>query len=505
MANPPIPSIDPITSQFPSVVRTRIAANLADPTTVEGAAVAGAVGTGGGPSPSSLAAQYMTRRDMGDITAQLKAQTLPVSRPRVLLMGDSITDQNSLLGGEVDPGGSTASVRREDILGYFTWANMTLRHTLILQREAGITGQGLQQMQARFDADIVQVPGEIVVFFGGINSIGNVALYPTAASLMDPIRDMCERALASGKKVVLCTLLTNEWNGNNGKTDYRQRVLDINQMIRDYAASRLSVFLCDWHSAVIDDTATPDPIYSNWRPGMSSDTTHPNPVGASVLGKVLADVLRPLLVTTATDMIAASDARNVTLNPLMSGTAGTRGAGTGQIADSWNGTQGQSGSGATFTGSIVWSKVARTDGGGAWQQVQLTSAGGFWMYQRIKAADLFAAGSTIVESDGTGGYRFKAGTKIRADIEWERDSDWSGVGLLKGGINFEAGQAGYSEDMGNGQINPTPTPATFPTNGVLRTPTLYTPAGLSQMLVSVRFSAAAGTIRVGRMGIITVP
>ncbi|MBT2567720.1 hypothetical protein J7I84_14670 [Arthrobacter sp. ISL-85] len=452
-------------------------------------------------TPAALSATYAPASltpVIESLVARVKSTVPAKSRPRMILMGDSITDQTSLLGGEVDPGGSTATVRRFDMIGYYTWAQMTLNQAVVCQREAGITGQSTTSMLARFATDVENVPAEFLILFGGINDIGSDLTTPE--SIFGNLRTMCERAIASGKRVILCTLLRNEWDGTNGKEDKRPKLLAINEYIRAYCKQQVDVYLCDWRAAVID-TATGD-----WKPGMYFDTTHPNPVGASYLGAELAKVIKPLIVAADTDAISSNtDARNITLNPLMSGTAGVRGAGSGTIADSWNGTQGQTGGGTSFTGTMVWSKVARTVGG-AWQQVQLTSAGGAWMYQRIQASALGAAGSGLVEQTGAGVWQFKPGTTIRADIEWERDADWSGVTLLKGGLHYEGnGNTGYAEDNANANITPTPTEALFPMSGMLRTPTMTIPStGVTAILVDVRFSANAGTLRVGRMGSVVV-
>jgi lysophospholipase L1-like esterase len=451
-------------------------------------------GEGGTGLPAHLSAAALTAASV----SLVKAQAMPVSRPRILLIGDSITDQTSLVGGAADPTALTAIIKRYDLIGYYTWAQMRLRHAIICQREAGTTGQNIATMQARFDADIANVAGEIVIIFAGINDIGSDVTTPE--SMMAGLQDMAERAIASGKRVVLCTLLCNEWNGG-AQPDKRTKLNAVNALIRAYTATKINVYLCDWQSAVVD------PATGTFYPGMGTDTTHPNPNGAAALGKVLADVLGPVIIKSASDMILTNtDARNVSKNPLMSGTAGTRFTGTGLIADSYTGAQGANSQSVNYTGSITFSKVARTDGYGSWQKVELITPGGVWLFNRITAATLNAEGSTLVESDGSGGYRFKAGTKIRADIEWERDANWTGVTLLKGGINLEgSGQTGYVEDMGNGNIDFSSTVADFPLNGVLRTPFMVMPSGCPQMLVSSRFSATTGTIRFGRMGIVTVP
>lgn len=432
--------------------------------------------------------------------APAKPRPAAKTNPTFVLMGDSITDQTSLLGGDADPGAAAATVRRFDMVGYFTWAQLNLGHKIILKREAGITGQGVTTMQNRFDADVVNVAADVLVLFAGINSIGSM----TSQQIQDALKDMAERAIESGKTVVLCTLLCNSLNGididpatSQPYTDRTKRLDAVNSWIRSYAAQREGVVLCDWRYEFVD------PATGRPKAGLGFDSTHPNANGASFLGAYLAKVLAPLVAANSSAGLIETGAepRLVTRNPRMTGTAGVRGAGTGQIADNWNGTQGQTGGGTPYTGSIAFAKTTRT-GGGSWQQIKLTTAGGVWFYQSISAATLAGLGSTFVESDGAGGYRYKAGKKLRAEFEYERDNDWVKPRLLYAGLEFNTGVK--AEDLANANLIDAG-PSSIPLTGVMRTPYVTTPASATNLILAVRFSADAGTIRLDRGAVVEVP
>lgn len=183
-------------------------------------------------------------------------------RPRIVLMGDSITDHWDAL--EAEP--------HEDLL--------------IVNR--GIGGQNTSQMLLRFEDDVVAQKPAVVVILGGTNdlrayvgdpaSVGASAL----ARISRNITAMSDIAKGRGFKVVLATLPPVGADREKVSRD-AQAILTVNAWIKAFAAER-GYPVADYHAALVDAAGV---LPSS----LSPDGIHPNADGYAAMRPALAKAL----------------------------------------------------------------------------------------------------------------------------------------------------------------------------------------------------------------------
>ena len=182
-----------------------------------------------------------------------------VSRPKAVLMGDSITDGWARADG--------AWLDEYGLVG------------------RGISGQTTSHMLVRFRRDVIELHPEYVVILAGINDIGRNNGYITVENTFNNIVSMVELAQLNGIKPVLCTLLPAfeiGWRRRVG--DPRPSIAKLNSLIVDYAAGK-GIPVVDYHSAM--KTADGAMI-----PSLARDAVHPNLEGYKVMEEVLKKTLK---------------------------------------------------------------------------------------------------------------------------------------------------------------------------------------------------------------------
>lgn len=369
----------------------------------------------------------------------------------VVIIGDSITNQNTVGTGanDSDPGNPLLVRYRGD--GYFTWANIRLSHRLSLLYNAGIGGQTLEQIEARVDTDVIPYAPGFCVVEGGIGSI--TSLVPLV-TMQESLTSIYGKLLTAGIVPIATTVLPAEQANTQQMYDLW---VQLNAWIREYAATTPGIVLCDW-AAAYADTSGYWPL-----PSRAVDGTHPSFEGATVLGEALAGVLEPLLPGTPSLVSVAAEA--ISANPFMTG--------AGTVADSF--------AQATISGTTpTYSLLPRADGPpGNWQQIQLTATGQQWLYQNISTG--YAVGDTVY-----------------VECEFESDNDWSNITVLS--LQMTAtGTTGETDDS-SGDADLTAA-SRLPLWGVLRTPNLVVPTGTTQLSAFLNFAGDAGTLRVSRFAI----
>jgi len=165
-------------------------------------------------------------------------------RPRVVLMGDSITD--------AWPRQQPALFAREDL-------EMVGR---------GISGETTRQMLQRFDADVLALRPRVLVLLGGTNDIAENAEAYEPEQTFDRLGRMTALASSHGIAVVLCTLLpAYDYPWRRGLAP-APKILALNARLRVLAQSQGLPFV-DYHAALRDE-----------RDGLpitlSDDGVHPN-------------------------------------------------------------------------------------------------------------------------------------------------------------------------------------------------------------------------------------
>lgn len=183
-------------------------------------------------------------------------------RPRIVLMGDSITDHWDAL--EAGP----------------------YKDLLILNR--GIGGQNTSQMLLRFEDDVVALKPAVVVILGGTNDlrayVGDPAsVGPSAlARISRNITAMCDIAKGRGFQVVLATLPPVGADREKVSRD-AEAIKAVNAWIRAFAAER-GYPVADYHAALADAAGI-------LPPALSPDGIHPNAEGYAVMRPALAKAL----------------------------------------------------------------------------------------------------------------------------------------------------------------------------------------------------------------------
>lgn len=163
---------------------------------------------------------------------------------------------------------------------------------------------------------------DVVLVAVGTN---DVTLGTAAATVMANIEDICEYYLARHIPVILATIRPR--GVSLPEADARRTLLlDINTLIRAYAAASPSVYL--WDSYLVYDDGTGHPIAGY----MDSGGTHLTRTGAAVGGASLVTVLQQLFPTSYSYI----PSNIINSNSQMTGTTGVGGTrSTGTFATGW--------------------------------------------------------------------------------------------------------------------------------------------------------------------------
>jgi len=189
-------------------------------------------------------------------------------KPRVVFMGDSITDNWRL--NEYFPD-----------------------HDFI---NRGISGQTTDQMLGRFEADVVQLHPVAVVIFGGTNDL--YRRIPVAA-VENNIRAMTELAQFNGIRVLIATLLpVSDYHKDRDPSYERSpwrpptEIRELNRWIQSFCASREFTFV-DYYSDVVDAAGF-------IKPDLSDDGLHPNSQGYRIMAPVVLKAVESVVSASET-------------------------------------------------------------------------------------------------------------------------------------------------------------------------------------------------------------
>jgi lysophospholipase L1-like esterase len=195
--------------------------------------------------------------------ANMQVQAPVPGEPRVLFMGDSITDSWGRKYGKFFPG--KPYINR------------------------GISGQTTPQMLIRFWPDVIDLQPSVVVILAGTNDIagntGPMTLEQTEHNLMS----MAELAQAHKIRVVLASLLpVCDYIKQQTPRRPTEKITALNAWMKDYAVKNGFVYL-DYYSAMLDD-------HKMLKQELTYDGLHPNDAGYEVMAplaeKAIAAALR---------------------------------------------------------------------------------------------------------------------------------------------------------------------------------------------------------------------
>jgi lysophospholipase L1-like esterase len=189
---------------------------------------------------------------------------------RVVFLGDSITDS-------------------WDLTKYFPGRPYVNR---------GISGQTTPQMLIRFRQDVISLQPKVVVLLAGTNDIAGNTGPMTLENIEANYASMAELARAHGIRIVFSSVTPVNGYGESAQRFFPlrspQKIINLNQWLKDYAARNGDVYL-DYFTAMVDDKAM-------LRRDLSEDGLHPNPAGYKVMAplaeKAVAQALTDGMGTT---------------------------------------------------------------------------------------------------------------------------------------------------------------------------------------------------------------
>jgi lysophospholipase L1-like esterase len=193
-------------------------------------------------------------------------QRLPAptaARPRVVLMGNSITDFWPKTDSSFFTGNTYEYIGR------------------------GISGQVSGQMLLRLWPDVIALQPKVVVILSGANDIAeNGGPYSPEATLHN-IMAMTELARAHGIRVVLCSVLPAYDFWWRKDLQPAPKIIALNQQIKAYATQQRLVYL-DYHTTMAD-------ARQGLPATLAPDGVHPNLAGYHVM--------EPLLLRATTEAL----------------------------------------------------------------------------------------------------------------------------------------------------------------------------------------------------------
>jgi lysophospholipase L1-like esterase len=150
--------------------------------------------------------------------------------------------------------------------------------------DRGISGQTTPQMLLRFYEDVLALDPEVMVLKAGINDIAqNTGPYNPLQTLNN-IKAIAQLARANGIKVILCSVLpASDFRWRPG-LEPGDKVIALNNAIRDFAKTEGFYYL-DLYSSVVDDKKGMKAEYAN-------DGVHPTVEGYKVLEPLVEDAIR---------------------------------------------------------------------------------------------------------------------------------------------------------------------------------------------------------------------
>jgi lysophospholipase L1-like esterase len=141
--------------------------------------------------------------------------------------------------------------------------------------DRGISGQTTPQMLVRFREDVINLKPSVVVILAGINDIAQNTGSEKLEDVAGNIESMAQLAQAAHIKVVVSSVLPANHLPWRPAIDPTDKVVQLNQMLKDYANKNNIVYL-DYYSAMVDaEKGLPKKL--------SNDGVHPSPEGYKVM------------------------------------------------------------------------------------------------------------------------------------------------------------------------------------------------------------------------------
>lgn len=181
--------------------------------------------------------------------------------PRVVFMGDSITDIWKL--DEYFPG--KPYINR------------------------GISGQTTPQMLIRFRPDVIELKPRAVLILAGMNDIAGHTGPMTPEMIEDNYASMADLAKANGIKVIFASVLPIHDYGRTKVSERRppEQILKLNEWLKSYCKTRGHIYL-DYFSKMVDDTGM-------LKAELANDGLHPNAEGYKIMAPLAESAIQQAL------------------------------------------------------------------------------------------------------------------------------------------------------------------------------------------------------------------
>ncbi|MBB5715674.1 SGNH/GDSL hydrolase family protein [Sphingomonas aerophila] len=202
----------------------------------------------------------MLTRDYGQLCRYAADNRALRERPRVVFMGDSITDN---------------------------WINLDRAFWTDGRVDRGISGQTTPQMLVRFRQDVINLHPRAVHIMAGTNDVAGNTGAATIETVEGNIQSMAELARANGIKVILASIppaASFPWSRDKKPMP---QIAALNAWIKSYAARNRFTWV-DYHPVL----ATAE---GAMKPGFASDGVHPTAAGYRAMEPAAIDAIRRTL------------------------------------------------------------------------------------------------------------------------------------------------------------------------------------------------------------------
>jgi acyl-CoA thioesterase-1 len=150
----------------------------------------------------------------------------------------------------------------------------------------GISGQTTPQILLRFRQDVLALKPDMVVILAGTNDLAENTGPTTLAMIEDNLKSMAELARENGVRPILASVLPAAAYPWKPEIQPIEKILALNQWMKEYAGKEGIVYL-DYYSSLVNDQ-------HGLRSEFSDDGVHPNAVGYSIMAPLTADAIAKL-------------------------------------------------------------------------------------------------------------------------------------------------------------------------------------------------------------------
>lgn len=200
---------------------------------------------------------HMLTRDHGQLCRYAAANRQLRDRPRVVFMGDSITDN---------------------------WINLQPGFWTAGRVDRGISGQTTGQMLLRFRQDVIALHPAAVHIMAGTNDVAGNTGAATIETVQGNIQSMAELARANRITVILASVppaASFPWSPDKRPAP---QIAALNAWLKAYAARERFTWV-DYHPALAAAGGA-------MKPGLASDGVHPNAAGYAAMAPVALEAIR---------------------------------------------------------------------------------------------------------------------------------------------------------------------------------------------------------------------